>query len=514
MASGAFTPILILLTSTGASTLAGLWSTRARNVIITCALGFSLSINTYFFILSVTGGFSYVKIGEFTINSASIFISELILLVAFFGVLYSFSYMEERNESWVYYLLYQIFIVMMIGMASSFNILVIYIFLEASSVTSAILVMFSRKRSSVLAAYRYLVLSIFGGILIVIGVFWQYQLTYSLDVNALNKISWENLSIISSIYILGFGIKAGLLPFGLLWLPPAHSEGPIPICSLLSAVLVQVAAFDIARILGRVGVSNPYISTMLLTVGLASMIVGSIYSLMEAWFGSKYTRFHVGTQSIMGIKRVWAFSTISEVGFVATFLGLAGFLASNMNSISDALALSLGGALLHICNHGLSKSLLFFDTGIIIKAAHTEDLMTINGLARKLPATKLTFTIGALSLSLIPGTLGITTLKELIFNSGIPDFVRIPVILSAGITLAACLSVWHRVFSSKTDVNPKPNVNIPRLMHLPGFSTSLMIIVLGLYFTFEYIGLIPESTAFKEVMHALSKSVISSMGED
>ncbi|MBS7625560.1 hypothetical protein KEJ51_00735 [Candidatus Bathyarchaeota archaeon] len=512
MVSWAFTPIMILITSSVASTLIGLKSRRVRNVIITCSLGSSLLVNTYF--LMSLSGFERVKVGEFTIDYASIFVSELILLIGLFGSIYSFSYLDEGEESWVYYLLYQLFIIMMIGMASSFNILVIYLFLEASSMLSAVLIMFSWKRSSVLAAYRYLTLSIFGGILIVIGIFWQYQLIHSFDVSAFTKLSWKDLNLLATVYLLGFGIKAGFLPFGLLWLPPAHSEGPIPICSLLSAVLVQVAAFDVARILGGIGISNLYISNMLLAIGIPSMIVGSLYSLMEAWLGSKYTRFHVGTRHVMGIKRVLAFSTISEVGFIATFLGLAGTIAFNTGRVNDALNLGIGGALLHICNHGLSKSQLFFDTGIIIKTANAEDLGVINGLAKKLPTARLTFTVGAFSLGLIPGTLGVTTLRELVLNDGIPYFVKIAVIATAGLTLAAYLSVWHRVFSSNNNASPESNVEIPRLMYLPGIFLAIMIPILGLYFTLQWIGLIPESPMFKEALHALATSVIGYGGED
>ncbi|MEM2942965.1 MAG: proton-conducting transporter membrane subunit, partial [Candidatus Bathyarchaeia archaeon] len=250
----AFSPMILLTASAAVSKTVGDRSIRLRNAVVSCSFAIATLINTYFLIASLNGTFRYATLGELTANAASICISELVLILGFLGVIYSFGYIEERAETWVYYLLYQLFAAMMLGMASSFNILVVYIFLEASSVASALLVMFSRRRSSILATYRYLALSIFGGLIIVISIFYQYQLTNTLDLAALSKLGQAEVNILSTLYLLGFGIKAGLLPFGLIWLPPAHSEAPIPIHTLLSAALVQVAAFDIARILGSAAI--------------------------------------------------------------------------------------------------------------------------------------------------------------------------------------------------------------------------------------------------------------------
>ncbi len=504
----AFAPIAVLIISTVLSPIIGSKSVKARNLTIFTAFILALSINTYTLILSLNGVFNYAIFGELAVNAASIFISELVLFLGLLGALYSFKYIEERRESWLYYILYQLFIVTMIGMASSFNILVIYIFLEASSVTSAILVMFSRKKSSIRAAYRYLGLSIFGGVIIIIGIIWQYQIIQTLDIAHLSNMIQTDLNLLATIYLLGFGIKAGLLPFGLLWLPSAHSEGPVPICALLSASLVQVAAFAIARILGNIGIVSLYISNMLLLVGFASMVIGSLFALIEAWLGSSYTRFHVGLRHICGIKRVLAFSTISEVGFIMVFLGLAGILTVNTSLGEEALILGFGGALIHMINHGLSKSQLFFDSGVIIKKSHAEDLNLIGGLSKRLPILKVSFTFGALSLGLIPGTLGVVTLREIIFNTHIPDFTKIIVISTIGLTLIAILSIWYRSFFSKNIHEDIDNVKVPTSMQIPGLILGTIILILGIVFTLEWAEIISFGPSFNNSLHLLVESMI------
>jgi len=511
--NAAFTPLLAPVFSAVASTIIGRRSVRGRNLTIASVFTLTLLVNTYLLILSVTGRFDYARLGELTANAASICVSELVLLLALLGALYSFSYIEERPETWAYYLLYQLFIAMMIGMVSSFNILVIYIFLEASSVTSAVLVMFSRRRSSILAAYRYLALSIFGGIMIIGGIFWQYQVTHTLEIAGLARLAQSDLNVLATVYLLGFGVKAGLLPFGLLWLPPAHSEAPIPIHTLLSAALVQVAAFDIARVLGSMGLVNPYIANMLLTVGLASMLVGSLFALVEALFGSRYARFHVGLRHIRGIKRVWAFSTISEVGYIAAFLGLAGILASQGPRPEEALVLGFGGALLHMYNHGFAKSQLLFDSGIVIKLSHAEDLSLIGGLAKRLPTMKVTFTIGALSLGLLPGTLGFVTLKELVFNGAVPSLTKITVIATAGVSLAACISVWHCAFFSKSSGESNDQSKVSRLMYLPGLIMGALILIFGIYFTLEWADMIPSGPGIADALRILAETTVKVSGE-
>jgi len=483
-----FVPLFLLPISAALSVPVGLGSKNIRNALITAVFAVSLFINTFYLTESLGGGGFRIQMGEILVNAATLYMSELVLLLGFLGVLYSFRYIEEMPGNQLYYVLYQLFIAMMIGMSASFNILVIFIFMEASSVTSAVLVMFSRRRSSISAAYRYLILSFLGAIIILIGIFLQYSSVHSLNIADLASIPSQNIAMLATIYFFGFGIKAGLLPFGPFWLPPAHSEAPIPIHTLLSAALVQVAAFDIARILGNLGIVNIGLGYLLLAVGLASMLVGSLYSLLEAWFGSKRTGFHVGPRDICGIKRVWALSTISEVGYIVVFLGLISILMDSAVPREEAFLLGFGGALIHMYNHGFCKAQLLFDSGVVIRMTEAEDLSLMGGAGRALPVMKYSFLVGGLSLGLVPFTLGVRTLRELVIGGSTPISVSIAVIVTAGLTLAGCLSAWYRAFIAR----PKGELNemwkVPKLMSGPGLLMGALILVLGTIFTLEWMG--------------------------
>ncbi|MFQ6075380.1 MAG: complex I subunit 5 family protein [Candidatus Bathyarchaeia archaeon] len=498
-------PIFSIIFSAIISPLIGARSKNARNAFISFVFCSALALNTHYLLQSLRGAFTYVEIGLFGVNAAGLFMLELVLILGFLGVVYSFGYIDEVLENETYYILYNLFIMTMMGMVISFNILVIYGFLEASCVIATILIMFSRRRSSIYAAYRYIALSLLGATIILIGLLWQYIITGTLNITGLTNLSSVHAITLSTIYFIGFGIKAGLLPFGFLWLPPAHSEAPIPIHALLSAVFVQVAAFSMIRVIGNIGVTNLYVSYLMLIIGIASMISGAVYSLIEAWWGSKYTRFHVGPKHICGLKRVWALSTISEVGYISIFTGLIGVLM-----LEHVLPLSLGGALLHIYNHGFCKAQLLFDSGVAIKATHAEDLNLMGGAGRTLPRTRLTFVIGCLGLSLIPFTLGVSTLKELVFAAEIPSFISISVMITAGLTLIACFSAWYRAYIAE----PKGEIDIvwkvPKTMSSPGLVLNILTLALGSWITLNWMGIpfLADAEALSKAIRILAETVI------
>ncbi|MEM2942964.1 MAG: proton-conducting transporter membrane subunit, partial [Candidatus Bathyarchaeia archaeon] len=216
----------------------------------------------------------------------------------------------------------------------------------------------------------------------------------------------------------------------------------------------------------------------------------------------------VGPRDIRGIKRVWAFSTISEVGYVSTFLGSAGMLASHGFSYEEALVFGFGGAMLHMYNHGLAKSQLLFDSGVMIKAAHAEDLDLMGCLSTRLPSMRIYFIVGALSLGLMPGTLGFTTLREVVFNSSLPELTRIVTIATAGISLAACLSVWSQVFFTNVEHDLENDLSVPRTMYIPGLVAAAAIVVFGLCFTLNWMGLASFDPALTSALRIVAETTI------
>lgn len=259
--------------------------------------------------------------------------------------------------------------VTLVLMAASFNILIIYIAFEASTVAGGILILFTKRRSATKATVRFFILSVIGAVVILVGMLYQNSLNagFLLMPNAFLTISNSDLVVLSALYAIGFGIKIGIFPFGLLWLPAAHSEAPTPVSAILSGVMVQIAAFVGSRIIGVISPLSPELGLVPLTLGALSVITGAMLAAVEVTLGSRYSKFHVGSVDIRGIKRIWAFSTCSEVGVFYILLGLALF--------EPALSpLFFAGILLHFLNHGLAKALLFFDSGFIIETRRVADL--------------------------------------------------------------------------------------------------------------------------------------------
>ena len=301
------------------------------------------------------------------------------------------------------------------------------------------------------------------------------------------------------IYTLGFSIKAGLVPFGLLWLPSAHSEAPVPVSALLSAALVQSAAFVLLRMYSVLTEVSSLLINTLIALGTLSLLIGALEALIEATGGSRYSRFHVGPVHICGIKRVWAFSTISEIGYIAIFLAL--YLSK---SNADSAVIFLGGALMHMINHGLAKAQLFFDTGVVIRISHAEDLNYMGGAWRTYSIGNATFWISCLSLGLVPGFAGYGTLRELSLNSYVPMYLRVMVIATALITLTAISISWYRAFLT----NPKSELaslsSVPKTMLFPGPLLALLLIVIGVLYAYGSVG---GTRVLEELAYELARSI-------
>lgn len=409
-------------------------------------------------------------------NAASAFVVEITLALGLLGAIYSYRYFEDEKILPPFYMLYSFFIATLIVMAVTFDVLIIYVAFEASTIAGGVLILFTKRRSATKAAVRFFVLSVIGAIIILAGILYQNFLTgsFMLEQSTFSGIPNSELVLLSALYAIGFSIKVGIFPFGLLWLPAAHSEAPTPVSAILSGVMVQIAAFAASRIIGVISPLSYELGLLLVTLGALSVIFGAALAAVEATSGSKHSRFHVSPVQIRGIKRIWAFSTSSEVGVFYMLIGLA--------LISPALTpLFFAGILLHFLNHGLAKALLFFDSGFVIETSRTADLSLLKGLGSRVSVNGLTYLIGGFSLSLIPGTLGYNTFLE--FTRG-----HIGMEITAVIITAALFIFFTTLYSLRIIVAGKPKAKIEyvegkvhshAILRIPGIVLAIAIVTLG-----------------------------------
>ena len=191
--------------------------------------------------------------------------------------------------------------------------------------------------------------------------------------------------IATAIFLLaaiGFGLKAGVMPLH-VWLPGAHAMAPSHVSALMSGVLIKIGIYGLVRIGALLPVPPLWWGGLLLTLGAISGVLGVVFALGQH-----------------DLKRLLAYHSIENIGIIVMGLGLA--MVGRSLHRADFVALGLAGALLHVWNHSLFKSLLFLSAGAAIHATHTREIDQLGGLARAMPRTALCFAVGAVAICGLP----------------------------------------------------------------------------------------------------------------
>jgi len=182
--------------------------------------------------------------------------------------------------------------------------------------------------------------------------------------------------------LVGFGLKAGIMPLH-VWLPSAHATAPSHVSAIMSGVLIKMGIYGLVRITSFLPHPPREWGIILLALGVASGVLG--------------VAFAIGQHDL---KRLLAYHSVENIGIIVMGLGLA--LIGRSLDRADWVVLGLGGALLHVWNHALFKSLLFLSAGSVIHAVHTREIDHLGGLAKVMPRTSLCFLIGAIAICGLP----------------------------------------------------------------------------------------------------------------
>ena len=184
------------------------------------------------------------------------------------------------------------------------------------------------------------------------------------------------------LFFIGFGIKAGFVPLH-TWLPEAHPAAPSHISGVMSGVMIKMGIYGILRVLLSVQTDLLWIGTIILGVSLISGLLGVMTAILQH-----------------DLKRLLAYHSIENIGIIGIGIGL-GIIGKATGN--DALALlGLSGGLLHVLNHSLFKSLLFYGAGSVYRSTHTRHIDHLGGLIKKMPYTAVFFLIGSLAICGLP----------------------------------------------------------------------------------------------------------------
>ncbi|MDD1527978.1 hydrogenase 4 subunit B [Bradyrhizobium sp. WBOS7] len=256
---------------------------------------------------------------------------------------------------------------------------------EFMSLTSwAMVVSHHRDPENVRAGFVYILMASFGtlALLLAFGLLAS-DAGYDFDAIRASHPSATLTGTVIILVLLGAGSKAGLVPLH-AWLPLAHPAAPSHVSALMSGVMTKVAVYGFVRIVFDL-VPEPvwWWSMVVLLVGAPTATLGVLYALMQR-----------------DIKRVLAYSTIENIGIIFTGLGLA--LAFKAEGLDWVAALAFTAAMLHVFNHALFKSLLFFGAGAVLGATGERDMEKLGGLIHRMPKTAFATLVGCVAISALP----------------------------------------------------------------------------------------------------------------
>jgi hydrogenase-4 component B len=257
---------------------------------------------------------------------------------------------------------------------------------EFMSLTSWALVMaHHRVPDNVRAGYVYLVMAGFGtlALLLAFGLLAGPGGLYAFAQMRAAPPRATVGALAMILALIGAGSKAGIVPLH-AWLPLAHPAAPSHVSALMSGVMTKVAVYGFVRIVfDLAGTPAWWWSIVVLALGGVTAVIGLLYALMQR-----------------DIKRLLAYSTVENIGIIFIGLGLA--LAFKSYGMLFAAALALTAALLHVFNHSLFKSLLFFGAGAVLTSTGERDMERLGGLIHRMPQTAFVFLVGSVAISALP----------------------------------------------------------------------------------------------------------------
>jgi len=406
---------------------------------------------------------------QFFVDPLNVFLITLTALVGFTTSLFSRPYMRIEHDHGrltigrlrLYHSMFHLFMGTMLTALSTNNLGILWVSMEAATLTTVLLVALYRTPASLEAAWKYFILcgvgiaqALFGTILLyfaaerVVGEVGGALLWTHLDaVKA--QLEPTVLSLAFVFLLVGYGTKTGLVPLH-NWLPDAHAEGPTPVSAVLSGLLLNVALYAIIRCKVLVDGALPthFAGNLMMGFGLLSVVVAAFYLARQK-----------------DVKRLFGYSSIEHMGLITFAFGMGGPVANF-------------AALLHMTVHSLTKSAIFFAVGHAAQKAGTQVIEDIKGLIKLSPTIGWGLMLGSLAILGMP-PFGVFTSEFLILTTAIKHYPwATPFLLIAlGVAFAAIFGkVQGMVFGEPTIAKlPHRPALLPVFLHLG------LVLMLGLW---------------------------------
>lgn len=384
-------------------------------------------------------------------------IALVVAVIGLMSLLYSTVYMQEQSGRGSYYVLVMLLLTGLIGFCLSGDLFNQFVWLEVFSFAGFALTGFHiDDRQAVEAAFKYLVTNSVAAFFIAIGLTLLYMQTGALNLAQIAAAFTPTPAGLVALGLLlgGYATKAALVPWH-FWLPDAHAVAPAPISALFSGALIKVGIYAIARSIFTLVPLEPggVVQSGLLLTAAATMLLGGIQMVQQ-----------------QSIKRILAFSSVSQMGYVVMGLALG-------------TPLGVSAAAFHILNHALLKSALFMSAGIVTWRTGIHDLKEGGKLARRMPITFLLMVIAGLGLSgqpFLSGFVSKTMLEEAAFATR-ADWIGWVAVLSSLLTFAGIGRLIWGVFGPNRQIQQRPVREAPLLALLPAILLVSGSLLAGLH---------------------------------
>ena len=327
---------------------------------------------------------------EYVIDLLNGFVCLIIAFIGFMVSIYSKESVKKEvpGKTTQFYTVFMLLITGLMGITITGDIFNFYVFLEISSLTAYSLISMGDRGDALVASFNYLIMGTVAASFILLGIGYLYAVTGTLNMADMHRLIpniYESKVVLAALafFMVGFSIKVGLFPLH-AWLPDAYTHAPSTGSALIAGLMTKVGVYAMIRFMFSVFtpvfvIDMTRMTEILSWAAALAIIMGSVFAIAQS-----------------DIKRMLAYSSISQIGYILLGVGLAN-------------VIGMQGGLLHILNHALMKCALFLVAGAIFYKTGIRNLYQFQGLGRKMPVTTTVFLIAGLSMIGVPGTVGFTS---------------------------------------------------------------------------------------------------------
>lgn len=427
----------------------------------------------------------------YEVDALGLFFALLVVLTSLLSCIYSIRYMEKDEHTGHYYTLFLMLTASVLGLVMTGDIFNMFVMIEIMTFSCVALTAFrNHKKGSLEAAFKYLVIGSVGSSFILAGVALIYLECHTLNMAQISSILYYNLSpttiMALALIFIGFGVKSYIVPFHT---PAADSytTAPTSASMVFSGMVNKAGVYGMIRIMFIVfaAMDSKALQIVIVIFGMVTMFIGVTMALAQHDF-----------------KRLLAYHSISQIGYVITAIGLG-------------TALGLQSGLFHALNHTLFKGLLFLCAGAVLYSVGTTNLDKLGGLSKKMPKTTICFLIGAFSISGLPPFNGFASkwmIYQATYQKGMETgnflfiVATVVAVVVSVMTLASFIKVTQAVFFGQPGEKCVAAKEVPLSMRIPMWIMSALCLVTGvIYPVISRLFLVPAANATLNITNYIDR---------